>query len=112
MHCDQGRQESRLSGGRRWRAVVVTLVLGGCGGKGQLPLAASSANAPPVVVRVEVAGAGQVVLGATAAVAAEVRDPDGDVVSCRWTAQGGKVLVESENTCRGVYYAPTTGQGE
>jgi hypothetical protein len=107
-----GTSREPSSGGRRWRAVVAALVLGGCGGKGQLPLSPSSTNAPPVVVRVEVAGAGQVVLGATAAVAAEVRDPDGDVVGCRWTAQGGKVLVESENACRGVYYAPTTGQGE
>ena len=112
MHNDQRRQPIRFLRRANYGSIGMTLVLCGCGGKGELPLAASSANAPPVVVRVEVGGAGQVALGATAPVAAEVRDADGDTVSCRWSAQGGRVLVESSNTCQGVYYAPTSGQSE
>ena len=96
----------------RWGVVGLSVAFWHCGGKGELPLAPSSANAPPVIVRVEVVGASQVAWGSTAPVSAEVRDSDGDPVSCRWSAQGGKVLVNSSNTCQGVYYAPTTGASE
>src|SRR2546426_10339531 len=94
---------------RTWMIAGVAIVFWDCGGNGELPLAATAANAPPVVVRVDL-GVGQVAWGTTAPVTAEVRDPDGDAVSCRWTAQAGRVLVESDNTCKGVYYAPMSGE--
>ena len=112
MDSGRRRRSRPVSPFGNWGVIATALVLCGCGGKGQLPLAASPGNAPPVVLRVEVVGASQVALGATAPVTAEVRDSDGDTVSCRWSAQGGRVLVDSSNTCHGVYYAPTSGQAE
>src|SRR5437870_4990771 len=94
-----------------WIIAGVAVAFWDCGGNAELPLAATAANSPPVVVRVDV-GVSQVAWGTTAPVIAEVRDPDGDTVSCRWTAQAGRVLVESDNTCKGVYYAPMSGESE
>lgn len=95
-----------------WIIAGAAFVPWACGGNAELPLAATPANAPPVVLRVEVVGATQVAWGTSAPVNAEVRDPDGDAVSCRWTARAGRVLVESDNTCKGVYYAPSSGESE
>ena len=95
-----------------WIIAGMAIVFWDCGGDGELPLAASAVNAPPVVVRVEVVGVSQVAWGATAPISADVRDPDGDTVTCRWTARTGRVLVESDNTCKGVYYAPMSGESE
>src|SRR5438093_3840190 len=94
-----------------WIIAGLAIVFWDCGGNGELPLAASAANAPPVVVRVDV-GVSQVAWGTTAPITAEVRDPDGDTVTCRWTAQAGRVLVESDSTCKGVYHAPMAGESE
>ena len=108
-HRRTQRQSARI---RIWIIAGVAIVFWDCGGNGELPLAASAANAPPVVVRVEVVGVSQVAWGTTAPIRAEVRDPDGDAVSCHWTARAGRVLVESDNTCKGVYYAPMSGESE
>lgn len=112
MENDHRGTRNRIPRICRWGVVGIVVAFWDCGGNGGLPLAPSSANTPPVIVRVEVVGASQVAWGSTTPVSAEVRDSDGDAVSCGWSAQGGKVLVDSSNTCQGVYYAPATGSSE
>src|SRR5262245_36454938 len=93
------------------RGLAVTLVVlqAACGGQGKNPVAPAAANNPPTVVRVEVVGYTIAGFGAQLPVRAEVRDPDGEAVTCRWTSESGRVLVDSANTCNGVYSAPAGG---
>src|SRR5205823_1816267 len=90
-------------------AFLIAVFLSACGGDGRNPVAPASINTPPTIVRIEVVGYTAVGLNAQVPVRAEARDPDGDAVTCRWTSASGRVLVDSTNTCAGIYFAPGTG---
>ena len=96
-------------------ALVTSLVAVGmsalwtCGGAGQNPVTPAPPNQPPVVTRLELVGYTTAGFGAQLPIQAEVHDPDGDSVSCAWKTQGGRVLVDSRDTCVGVYFAPDSG---
>lgn len=91
---------------------AVTVLCWGCGGDARLPVSPQT-NRPPEVTKVAI-DYSVVGRGASGPVKAEVRDPDGDVVSCRWTvgSSSGRVLVDSSNTCQGVYTAPASGASD
>ena len=90
-------------------AMTGILISFACGGAGRNPVAPASTNQPPTVVKIELVGYAVVGIGQSVPVRADASDPDGDAVRCEWRAASGRVLVDSSNSCAGMYFAPATG---
>jgi Big-like domain-containing protein len=89
--------------------LVGVVIIWACGGAGRNPVTPAAPNQPPAVAKIELVGYMSAGFGAQLPIRAEVRDPDGDAVTCAWASQGGRVLVDSRDTCVGVYFAPVSG---
>src|SRR5262249_18246478 len=81
-----------------------------CGGSGVNPVAPLNNRAPEIrsvsVVPQTIAP------GGTATVTADVVDPDGDAITCRFAAGHGTVSAGPTNTCQGTYHNDGTSAGD
>src|SRR3990172_912011 len=92
-------------------AAVVGVVIAGCGGKGQNPIAPTAVNRPPEIKKIELVGYNVAGYGSSLPVVVTVSDPDGDQVRCTYQPTAGRVLVDGSatNTCAATYVAPGSG---
>jgi len=93
----------------RGLVLVGVVIIWACGGAGRNPVTPAAPDQPPTVAKIELVGFASAGFGAQLPIRAEVHDPDGDAVTCSWRSEGGRVLVDSRDTCVGVYFAPMAG---
>jgi hypothetical protein len=99
---------------RKSGAVLLASLTGGvvaaCGGAGRNPIDPAPVNRPPEILGIELVGYNVAGHGSSLPIRVEVRDPDGDAVTCRYSPQAGRVLIDgSGNGCIGTYIAPASG---
>ena len=103
------KRPDRLAAPAAMAAILMSVA---CGGAGRNPVAPASTNQPPSVTKIEVVGYTIVGTGQSVPVRADVRDPDGEPVRCEWRPVAGRVLVDSTNSCGGMYFAPIGGTSD